>query len=294
MFVPTRVVFFYFDPAKMRTPGEMGAAGTVLAARLFFEDNSLRETALKLARLNAGVRRSEAPVRGGLAGWQQRIVSTYIDEHLAEQVPLARLAQLVGLSPYYFCRAFKQSFGLPPRRYHSSRRMDSAGRLRAPMGACRSRTNADDRLPLASLGRVQGGDGIVEGRDVADVRPQSSVTHPLDDLTQLGTIGLDNEVDRQAVGGPRLGRPDDGHRCSSGSNQACGPLLDVAADDIEHQIDEAEATFKADLEKLLKAEGHMPEDKFLVMSRKGKRLGVAFASTPRGEGGAGSLKFKIK
>jgi hypothetical protein len=57
---------------------------------------------------------------------------------------------------------------------------------------------------------------------------------------------------------------------------------------------EAEATFKADLERLLKAEGHMPEDKFLVMSRKGKRLGVAFASTPRGEGGAGSLKFKTK
>jgi hypothetical protein len=56
------------------------------------------------------------------------------------------------------------------------------------MGACRSRTNADDRLPLASLGPVEGGDGVVEGRDVADVRPQSSVTHPLDDLTQLGAI----------------------------------------------------------------------------------------------------------
>jgi hypothetical protein len=55
----------------------------------------------------------------------------------------------------------------------------------------------DDRLPLASLDRVQGGNGIVEGGDVADVRPQSSVTHPLDDLTQLGTIGLDNEVDRR-------------------------------------------------------------------------------------------------
>ena len=50
---------------------------------------------------------------------------------------------------------------------------------------------------------------------------------------------LDNEVDRQAVGGPRLGRPDDGHQCSSGSNQACGPLLDVAAD-IEHEIDAAD------------------------------------------------------
>ena len=55
---------------------------------------------------------------------------------------------------------------------------------------------------------------------------------------------------------------------------------------------EAEVAFKADLEKLLKNEGHMPEDKFLVMSRKGKRLGFAFASTPRGEGGAGFLKFK--
>jgi hypothetical protein len=39
---------------------------------------------------------------------------------------------------------------------------------------------------------------------------------------------------------------------------------------------EAEAAFKADLEKLLKTEGHMPEDKFLVMSRKGKRsMGTA-------------------
>jgi Thioredoxin len=50
-------------------------------------------------------------------------------------------------------------------------------------------------FPFASLGRVEGGDGIVEGRDVADVRPQPSVPHPLHDLPQLGTIGLDNEID---------------------------------------------------------------------------------------------------
>src|SRR5438477_5453147 len=107
----------------------------------------------------------------------------------------------------------------------------------ASMGACRSRTNADDHLPLASLGPVEGGDGILEGRDGADVRPQSSVPHPLDDLSQLGTIGLDDEIDRQAVGGPCLGRAGDGHQRSSGSNQGCGPLPDVAAVDIEHQID---------------------------------------------------------
>jgi hypothetical protein len=75
----------------------------------------------------------------------------------------------------------------------------------------------------------------------------------------------------------------------------------IDADDLPAEVKksfdamlEAEAAFKADLERLLKNEGNMPEDKFLVMSRKGKRLGVAYASTPRGEGGAGSLKFKAK
>jgi hypothetical protein len=57
----------------------------------------------------------------------------------------------------------------------------------------------------------------------------------------------------------------------------------IDADDLPAEVKksfdamvEAEAAFKADLEKLLKNEGHMPEDKFLVMSRKGKRLGVAY------------------
>src|SRR5438094_3243012 len=73
---------------------------------------------------------------------------------------------------------------------------DEYGRIgRSPS----SRTNTNDRLPRGPLGRVEGGDGIVEGRDGPDVRPQSSVPDPLDDLTQLGTIGLDNEVDRKAI-----------------------------------------------------------------------------------------------
>ena len=61
--------------------------------------------------------------------------------------------------------------------------------------------------------------------------------------------------------------------------------------DVKHSFDAmvaAEAAFKVELEKLLKKEGHMPEDKYLLISRKGKRLGVAYASTPRGEGGAAS------
>src|SRR5215212_1832424 len=119
-----------------------------------------------------------------------------------------------------------------------------------------SRANANDRLPRASLGRVEGRDSFVESRDGADVRPQSSVPHPLDDLTQLSTIGLDNEVDRKAVNGPRLRRPDDGHQPSSGSNQARRPLPDVTADQIEHQINAADVfeDVVVELDKLLRAE----------------------------------------
>jgi hypothetical protein len=41
-----------------------------------------------------------------------------------------------------------------------------------------SRTNADDRLSLDPLGRVEDGDGIVEGSHVADVCPQPTIPDP--------------------------------------------------------------------------------------------------------------------
>jgi AraC family transcriptional regulator len=147
-----RIVHFYFDPAKMPTHPEIGEAPAPFVPRLFFEDSTLWDTALKLkrsienagsdsslyfealgtvlahelVRLSAGVPRNQAPARGGLAAWQQRTVAAYIEEHLAEQISLGTLAQLVRLSPYYFCRAFKQSFGIPPHRYHTSRRIEHA------------------------------------------------------------------------------------------------------------------------------------------------------------------------
>src|SRR5262249_14079657 len=98
----------------------------------------------------------------------------------------------------------------------------------------------DDRLALAPLSRVEGGNGVVEGRDVADVCPQSSVPYPLDELTQLGAIGYDDEVDSQAARGPRLGRAGNGHQRPSGANHARRPLRDVAAEDVENQIDPAD------------------------------------------------------
>src|SRR3989475_2945664 len=100
--------------------------------------------------------------------------------------------------------------------------------------------NADDRLSLDPLGRVEGGNRIVEGSHVADVCPQPTNPDPLDELTQLGAIGYDDEVDSQAARGPRLGRAGDGHQRSSGANQARRPLPDVAADDTENHTDSAD------------------------------------------------------
>jgi AraC family transcriptional regulator len=144
----TGVTYFYVDPAELQAEFQ-DASG--FAPRLFFEDPTIWSTVVKLkqaiqspgcesrlyvealgvvlihelVRLDRGAPRAEI-LRGGLAAWQQRIVTAYIDEHLSEQIPLAMLAQLVRLSTYYFCRAFKQSFGVPPHRYHIGRRIEQA------------------------------------------------------------------------------------------------------------------------------------------------------------------------
>ena len=152
---PARMALFYFDPDELPGVGDTGAIA--LPPRLFFEDPHLFATAQKLIGLaegaepdnscyiealgrvlahelmrldRAGTPRKSA-VRGGLAGWQQRIVTAYIEDHLADPISLADLAELVGLSTYHFCRAFKQSFGIPPHRYHTSRRIDRAKALLA-------------------------------------------------------------------------------------------------------------------------------------------------------------------
>jgi AraC family transcriptional regulator len=146
------VMYIYFDPARLQDHIGTRDPDFLQAPRLLFEDAAIWSTVTKLKqaidtpdvesrlyvealglvlaheliRLNRGMPRAEEPVRGGLAAWQQRIVTGYIDEHLAEQISLATLAQLARLSTYHFCRAFKQSFGVPPHRYHTNRRIEQA------------------------------------------------------------------------------------------------------------------------------------------------------------------------
>jgi AraC family transcriptional regulator len=71
------------------------------------------------------------PMRGGLAAWQQRRIVEFMEQHIAEDFPLATLAGLAQLSTYHFARAFKRSFGIPPHRYHTNRRIERARALLA-------------------------------------------------------------------------------------------------------------------------------------------------------------------
>jgi AraC family transcriptional regulator len=117
------------------------AAMLPFSPRLFLEDNGLWDVALRLItliegagsvhrhyveplgvlmaheliRLLTGGPAAKPEVRGGLAAWQERTVVAYVEDHLAEPISLAMLAQLARLSPYHLSRAFKQSLGMPPR-----------------------------------------------------------------------------------------------------------------------------------------------------------------------------------
>jgi AraC family transcriptional regulator len=151
----TRTILFYIDPRGPLADPDLRFAEIEFKPRLYFHNRDLWETALKLKSQveNSGSRHRQyaealgilltheligigsdaiprrSVSRGGLASWQQKCVADYIEEHVADNIPLLTLAELARLSPYHFCRSFKQSFGMPAHKYHVSRRIERAKRL---------------------------------------------------------------------------------------------------------------------------------------------------------------------
>jgi AraC-like DNA-binding protein len=152
--VLTRVNYFYIDP-KNPLFEDLRFNEIDFSPRLFFTDSDLWQLAAKLrvaaarggdslnhygealvvllghelTRLNGESPQPRIVNRGGLGGWQRKRVIDFIEENLANTVRLATLAGLVDLSPYHFARAFKQSFGVPPHRYHVRQRIERAKAL---------------------------------------------------------------------------------------------------------------------------------------------------------------------
>ena len=154
--VSLQATLLYIDPGVLTSAAGRALGAADLRPRLYFEDASIWQTVGKLkAEIERGeeqdARYAEAlvavlahelvrldetaselvAVRGGLAAWQQRRIAEFIEAHLAEDFPLAALANLAQLSTYHFARAFKRSFGIPPHRYHTHRRIERAKALLA-------------------------------------------------------------------------------------------------------------------------------------------------------------------
>lgn len=145
---PTRITLLYVEPSAFLKPQ------IPLIPRVHFEDAAVWETAYKLkSSLESGKndarylkalsdvlayelsqadeedKQEHAIARGGLASWQKRATIAHINNHLGKQICLKELADLVRLSAHHFCRAFKQSFGIPPHQYQVQLRIAAAKQL---------------------------------------------------------------------------------------------------------------------------------------------------------------------
>jgi len=128
-----------FRPRLLFFDGDLWDTATKLRAQVGSSDQ--RQTAYaealsialacELMRMNESGLPCVTRIRGGLPEWQQKKLTQYIEEHLAEDVSLSSLAELVHLSPYHFSRAFKQSFNMPPHRYLTNQRIERAKSLLA-------------------------------------------------------------------------------------------------------------------------------------------------------------------
>jgi AraC-like DNA-binding protein len=55
----------------------------------------------------------------------------WLDDNSEQNVSIRSIADLAGLSPYYLVRAFHRQVGVPPHRYQTIRRVNSARKLLA-------------------------------------------------------------------------------------------------------------------------------------------------------------------
>lgn len=78
--------------------------------------------------------RNDAPVKGGLACWQLRLIDKHIAERLEKPIPITALSQIARLSDGHFCRAFKMSTGETPHTYIVRKRLERAQRMMIATG----------------------------------------------------------------------------------------------------------------------------------------------------------------
>jgi transcriptional regulator GlxA family with amidase domain len=72
---------------------------------------------------------AHACLQGGLAAWQAKHLAAYIEDKLESKILIPDLAGVVQLSTSHFFRAFRKTFGEPPKEYIRGRRIRRAQEL---------------------------------------------------------------------------------------------------------------------------------------------------------------------
>jgi AraC family transcriptional regulator len=108
-------------------------------------------------RRYAACRLTGQVVPGGLSPAKLRRIIAYIQEHLAEELPLATLAAVMPLSPAHFARLFKRATGRTPHQYVLHCRLERAKQLLAettlPLSEIACQVGCADHSHLTALFR---------------------------------------------------------------------------------------------------------------------------------------------
>lgn len=126
-----------FIPAFQTRDPQIEAIATLLLTELhqeclgnrLYADSLANVLAVHLLRHHATTQPVLPTYEGGLPQRQLLQVLDYIDAHLGQEITLADLAALIGMSQFHFGRLFKQSLGLSPYQYLLQQRVERAKQL---------------------------------------------------------------------------------------------------------------------------------------------------------------------
>jgi len=93
-----------------------------------YVDSLVTIFALHLLRNYVGAHTSPRP-RSGLSLGDAKRVREFLDENFTRKLSIAELADIAGLSPFYFIRAFNKTFGQSPHQYILNLRLNFAEKL---------------------------------------------------------------------------------------------------------------------------------------------------------------------
>jgi AraC family transcriptional regulator len=130
---PSEVEVIDFSGRDVALNHLCAACGELLSARVPGSSRIVADLtqlfATYLAEKYTSAASGKPEVRGGLPIRQLQRVGDFVTEHLAEEISVEVLAQLVQLSPFHFSRVFRQSTGMSPLRFVTRERVTRAQQL---------------------------------------------------------------------------------------------------------------------------------------------------------------------